>query len=280
VAISDGETGRSMTIVGIIQARTGSTRLPGKVLLPLGGRTVLERMIERVRAARQLDELVVATTWLPEDQPIRALAAELGVPCVSSHPTDLLARHIDVAAATSAGAVVKIPSDCPLIDPRVIDEVVGTFRRHGPRFDYVSNLHPASWPDGNDVEVVRRSALEAAGREARLPREREHTTPFLWDQPERFRLANVRWESGLDYSESHRFTVDYPDDYAFVGAVYDALYTDARPAFSLADILALLERRPELLALNARYHGHTWQKRQHGELRHAPRRFRETGDYR
>ncbi len=135
------------------------------------------------------------------------------MPCVSGHPTDLLDRHLQAARERGADAVVKIPSDCPLIDPGAIDSVLTVFLAAPERFDYVGNLHPPTWPDGNDVEVVPVAALETAWREADRPFEREHTTPFLWERPERFRLASVVWESGLDFSRSYRLTVDYQEDY-------------------------------------------------------------------
>ncbi|HVT57004.1 MAG TPA: glycosyltransferase family protein [Thermoanaerobaculia bacterium] len=255
-----------MKTVVVVQARTGSTRLPGKVLLPLAGAPLLARMVERLRAARTPFELVVATTGEPADEPIRELCRALGVACFSGHPTDLLDRHFQAAAGRGAEVVVKIPSDCPLIDPAVVDRVLGFFERHQESYDFVSNLHPATYPDGNDVEVLPLAVLETAWREAARPHEREHTTPFIWDQPRRFRIGNVRWESGRDLSMSHRFTVDYPDDYAFVAAVYDALWRPERPVFGLQEILALLAARPEIFALNRRYAGVNWYRHHLGEL--------------
>jgi len=256
-------------VVGIIQARTGSTRLPRKVLLPVGGRPALERMIERVRASAELDEVVIATTQLPADEPIRALAAAVGVPCTSGHPTDLLDRHLQAAREASADVVVKIPSDCPLIDPRVIDAVVGFFRRHGGRHDIVSNLLPPSWPDGNDVEVMRRDALELAWREADRPFQREHTTPFLWDQPERFLVANVTagsW-SRPELPTTHRLTLDYVEDYHLICAVFDALHEESGAPFSVESVVDYLDAHPEIRALNARHGGASWTSRHRDELR-------------
>ena len=250
--------GGSPKVVGIIQARTGSTRLPGKVLLPILGRPVLSWMLERVAAARELDELVVATTSLAEDEPIRALAADLGVLCLSGHPTDLLDRHLKVARACSADALVKIPSDCPLIDPRAIDLVVGHFRRNHPRLAFISNLHPPTWPDGNDVEVLRVDVLEEAWCLATRTFEREHTTPFIWDQPERFALDNVAWPGGRDLSASHRLTLDYQEDFRLIAEIFTALYRPTRPAFSAEEIVAYLDAHPEVRALNARHLGSSW----------------------
>jgi len=260
-------SGGEKTLV-VVQARTGSTRLPGKVLLPLAGRPLLARMLERVRAARTPFALVVATTTEAADEPVRELCRGLGhldVDCFSGHPTDLLDRHYQAALAAGAEVVVKIPSDCPLVDPAAIDRVLGLYFAHPERFDFVSNLHPPSWPDGNDVEVMPIAALAAAWREAERPHEREHTTPFLWDQPERFRVGNVTF--GRDLSLSHRFTIDYAADYDFLRAVFDALWTPARPVFGLDEILALLAAHPEILAINARYAGVNWYRHHLGELR-------------
>ncbi|HTQ81478.1 MAG TPA: acylneuraminate cytidylyltransferase, partial [Thermoanaerobaculia bacterium] len=166
-----------------------------------------------------------------------------------------------------ANVVVKIPSDCPLIDPGVIDRVLGFYIENAGRYDYVSNLHPATYPDGNDVEVLPLAVLETAWREAEQPFEREHTTPFVWERPERFRLGNVPWETGRDLSMSHRFTIDYPEDYAFLSEVFEALWAPDRPLFGLAEILALLAERPEILALNSRYAGVNWYRHHLADLK-------------
>jgi len=248
----------------VCQARTGSTRLPGKVLKPVMGAPLLQRQLERMLAAQTETTLVVATTPLPEDDPIVAIAEGMGLAVFRGHPEDCLDRHYRCAEAFAAEVVVKIPSDCPLIDPGVIDRVLAAFdpRQH----DFVSNLHPATHPDGNDVEVMTMAALRTAFEEAEAAFERQHTTPFIWERPERFRLANVAWETGLDYAMSHRFTIDYPEDYAFVCAVYDELWSGER-VFSLDDILALLTHRPDIYALNVEYAGVNWYRDHVGELK-------------
>lgn len=255
----------------VVQARVGSTRLPGKVLLPLAGRPMLERQLERILAARTDFELVVATTHAPDDDAIVALCRRLGVRWFRGHPTDCLDRHVQAARAFEAERVIKIPSDCPLIDPTVIERVLDLDDFTGGSDDYLSNLHPATWPDGNDVEIMARSALELAWREATLPLHREHTTPFLWDQPERFQVRNVAWEAGLDLSRSHRFTVDHREDFALASALYAELHADGGRPFGLPAILELLAARPELLAINARHAGQSWMT-QH---RHALATMRE-----
>src|SRR5262249_43404691 len=226
--------------------------------LPLAGKPLLTRMLERLLAARAPSRVVVATTREVADDVVAHLAARAGVPCVRGHPTDLLDRHLQAARAfDDCEAVVKIPSDCPLIDPETVDRVIDAFRAD-PDVDYVSNLHPATWPDGFDVEVMPRAILEIAHREATLPHEREHTTPFIWDHPERFRLRNVAWDRDLQMS--HRLTIDYPEDHLVISAVFDALHREGAPPFGLQAILDFLDARPDVLALNQKYAGVNWYR--------------------
>jgi spore coat polysaccharide biosynthesis protein SpsF len=249
-----------MRIVVVVQARTGSTRLPGKVLMPLANRPLLYRMLERVLAAHTPSAVIVATTPDRDDDVIEAIADEAGVACVRGHPTDLLDRHYAAAIMSRADVVVKIPSDCPLIDPAVIDRVIAHYTAHADCADFVSNLHPASYPDGNDVEVIPVGVLEAAWIEATEEHEREHTTPFIWERRDRFRILNVTWESGSDFSSTHRWTIDYIEDYRFLAAVYEALWSSTRPVFTLTDVLSLLDARPDIAALNACHAGKTWYR--------------------
>jgi len=249
-----------MRVVVVVQARTGSTRLPGKVLMPLAKRPLLHRMLERVLAAKAPSAVVVATTRDPADDAIVKVAKDAGVACFRGHPTDLLDRHYSAGVAFGADVVVKIPSDCPLVDPAVIDLVIAGYAAHAGRTDFVSNLHPPTYPDGHDVEVIPLGALETAWIEATEPHEREHTTPFIWERRHRFRVHNVAWESGLDYSTTHRWTIDYREDYQFLAAVYDALWTEKRPIFSLADVLSLVAARPDIAALNACHSGKAWYR--------------------
>jgi len=261
-----------MNTLIIIQARTGSTRLPGKVLKPLAGAPLLQRLIERVRAARSPFELCVATTVQDSDDPIRTLCSDLSVRCFSGDPFDLLDRHYQAAKELEPDAVVKIPSDCPLIDPEIIDRVLAFYEENSPRYEYVSNLHPPSYPDGNDVEVMSMRALETAWLEADRSFEREHTTPFIWDRPQLFRIGNVEWETGLDYSMSHRWTIDYVEDYAMVSAVFDELWSESNPIFSMDDILQLLSEQPDIVALNESYAGVNWYRHHLHQLKTKTRK--------
>jgi len=259
----------SPAILTVIQARVGSSRLPGKVMLALGGGTVLGVMLARVVESRLRGRIVVAATTLPEDDAVEAEARRAGVDVFRGHPMDLLDRHREALRRFGGDAVVKIPSDCPLIDPRVIDSVIARYAVLAGTVDYVSNLHPPTHPDGNDVEVVTAGALEIAWREARRGIDREHTTPFLWDHPGKFRLENVIWDKGPDLSKSHRWVLDYPEDYQLVRRVHAEL-EGVRGAdgvcYGMDEILELLTLHPEIHGLNARWRGDSWMAREGGEL--------------
>lgn len=255
-----------MKVVTVIQARMSSTRLPGKVMLPVLGKPLLVRMLERVQAAKSIGELVVATSTNPDDDEIEKLCVQNDLTCFRGHLTDLLDRHYQVAMKFNADAIAKIPSDCPLIDPRVIDKVIQHFINHD-EYDFVSNLHPATYPDGNDVEIMSFASLECAWKDASKDYEREHTTPFIWEHQDVFKVGNVIWESGLDYSASHRWTIDYPEDYEFIRKVFEELYP-TNPEFSLDDILNLLKRKPEIAEINSQYLGKYWYENYLDELTH------------
>jgi spore coat polysaccharide biosynthesis protein SpsF len=161
---------------------------------------------------------------------------------------------------------VKIPSDCPLIDPKVITGVINTYISHKDEFDFISNLHPATYPDGNDVEIMSMLSLEKAWKEAKKNFEREHTTPYMWENPQLFRIGNVEWESGFNYSMTHRWTIDYMEDYLFIKKIYDVLY-NKNPDFGLNDILNLLKIHPELTEINKKYAGVNWYRNHLNELK-------------
>jgi spore coat polysaccharide biosynthesis protein SpsF len=234
--------------------------------MPLQGKPLFLRQAERVAAARSAGRIIIATTLDRQDDPIEELCRQEGLDCFRGHATDLLDRHYQAALCFPADAVIKIPSDCPLIDPAVIDRVIEFYLAHSTEYDFVSNLHPASWPDGNDVEVMSIAVLERAWREARRPLEREHTTPYIWENPHLFRIGNVVMAGAADRSMTHRFTIDYAEDYAFIRAVFDELYP-GNPRFGVGDILALLEARPEIYAINAHYAGVNWYRHHLDELK-------------
>ncbi len=215
---------RKKKVAVVVQARMGSTRLPGKVGLEILGKPILVMQMERMLASNIPDSIVVATTTSAKDDDLIGICKEYGFNFFRGNENDLLDRHYQAAKALNADICVKIPSDCPLIDPQIIDKVLSIYLENIDIFDFVSNLHPASYPDGNDVEVIPMNILETGWREAKKDFEREHTTPFFWENHKRFRIGNVVWETGLDYSMSHRFTIDYPEDFEFIKTVYEELY--------------------------------------------------------
>lgn len=230
-----------MKTLCIIQARMGSTRLPGKVLLEVDGVSLLECEIGRVREAHHIDALVVATTTKQEDDVIEALCTRLGVDCFRGPEDDVLERYRQCAAGyPDYPAIVRITGDCPLIDPRVIDEVIDFFYAEG--LDYASNVLEETFPDGMDVEVFKREALFEAAEKAKLLSEREHVTPYIRGQSH-FKKGNV--VAPHDFSHI-RLTVDEPADFEVVSfliahAPHDAGYLDH---------IALLAKHPELILKN------------------------------
>lgn len=235
-----------MRVVAVVQARMGSTRLPGKVLMDLGGAPMLGRVVLRVQRAKRVDEVVVATSRSSADDAIEAWCRQAGVRCVRGSEEDVLSRFLIAADATGAEAVVRITADCPLVDPEVVDRVVASFLRGG--HDYVSNVVRYTYPEGLDVEVFSTAALRRAAAQATRPAEREHVTPFLRNSG-RFQVANV--EAEVDHGPAgHQWSVDSAEDLAFVRAVYATL--GGAGDFGYRDVIALLDRRPDLRALQPR----------------------------
>lgn len=236
-----------MNVLGVLQARVSSSRLPGKVLRPLLGEPMIARQIERLRRARRLDALVLATSTDPSDDALARWAEGAAVPVYRGALDDVLDRFVRAARAYAPKHVARLTADCPLADWAVIDAVVARHLASGA--DYTSNTIEPTWPDGLDVEVMTMAALEIAAREATAQYQREHVTQFIVRQPERFRLENVR--SGHDLS-GLRWTVDEPADFELVEAIYGALYP-SNPAFGTADILAFLQHNPQWMTHNTRH---------------------------
>ena len=233
-------------VVAIIQARMGANRLPGKVLAEIAGRPMLWHVVNRVRIARSVDKVVVATSNRSSDDAVAEFCVQNDIEFFRGHETDVLDRFYQTARHFNADVVVRITADCPLIDPQVVDKVVSTYLEGG--YDYVTNTLRSTYPDGMDVEVFSLAALEKAWREARLPAEREHVTPYLRASG-RFRVFNV--ENEVDLSKRNlRWTVDEPADLEFVRAIYARLGGDKQP-FGLSDILELLDKEPDLMQINS-----------------------------
>jgi spore coat polysaccharide biosynthesis protein SpsF len=213
-----------------------------------------------MRCSRHAGTIVVAIPDVGDQRALIEVCAELDIPVVRGPENDLLQRHLIAATSYDADVVVKVPSDCPLIDPSIMDLVIGVFLMNPNWVDFVSNLHPMSWPDGQDVEVVPVDVLEEAVEEATQPFEREHTTPFVWERSDRYRCVNVTWQR--DLSDVYRLAVDYPEDLEVVRAVLDNLPSTA----SIDDIVDFLDRNPEVGARNAEHRGVNSYRHHHSEL--------------
>lgn len=235
-----------MNVVAIIQARMTSTRLPGKVLLKVRGKSLLEYELERIRRSKLIHQTVIATTTNSTDDPIVELAFSLGIPYYRGSEEDVLSRYYEAAKAYQAEVVVRLTSDCPLIDPVIIDQTLQTYLDHANQFDYISNTLTRSFPRGMDTEVFSFQSLEIAYFEATQAYEREHVTPYLYLHPDRFRLGKVVHNGDLS---KHRWTVDTPEDFELIRRIIQKLYPE-NPNFTMQDILHLLDDNPEWIEIN------------------------------
>ena len=232
-------------IVAVLQARMRSTRLPGKVLAPVAGRPMLARQLERIFMAHRVDRVTVATTDLPQDDAVARCALDAGAAVYRGEEADVLERFWQAAKQAGADHVVRLTGDCPLMDPQVIDRVISVHLDEGN--DCTANVVERTFPDGLDVEVATFAALDRARTLAGAALEREHVTPFFYRAENGFRIGSVLCSRDLGRM---RWTVDYPEDLDLVREIYDAL--EARgPDFSMWDVVALLESRPELRSINA-----------------------------
>lgn len=232
------ETGPVSTLA-IVQARMTSSRMPGKVLAPLVGQPMVIRQLERIARASSLDGIVVATSSDSSDDDLAVVVQGWGVPVVRGSLTDVLDRFVTVMDAYQPTNVVRLTADCPLASPAVIDIVVTRFLESGA--DYVSNTMTPTYPDGLDVEVVKADVLRMVAAAAVDPPEREHVTLGVYRRGDRFTIENVAGDRDLS---PLRWTVDTPEDFAFVQGVYEELYP-LNPEFDVTEILEYLARHPE-----------------------------------
>jgi spore coat polysaccharide biosynthesis protein SpsF len=227
-------------ILAVLQARTASTRMPGKVMAPICGEPMIWRQLERIRTARSISKVVVATTVDPSDDGLAAFLLGRGVSVHRGEFKNVLGRFSACAEAWDASHVVKLSADCPLIDPQLIDAAVGLALKSGS--DYVGNLEQRTYPQGLEVEVATALALASADREAWEQKHRTDPTLFIRERSERFSHSCLT--QARDLSDMH-WNVERPEDFAFVRAAFEALRpTD--PGFGLNEVLELLQRRPDL----------------------------------
>ena len=234
-------------IVATIEARTGSTRLPGKVLMPILGEPALARLVERLKRSRRVDAIVLATTSNPADDAVENLGRLLGVGVYRGSEDDVLNRVLHAAASVGADDIVEITGDCTLLCPEVVDRAVEIYSLGN--YDVVSNTWETSYPQGIDAQVFRYDKLADAAQRSFEPAHREHVSLYFYEHPELYSI--YRFQAPPEFRAPElRFQLDYPEDLAFIRSVYGELYP-VNPKFSLGDIFELLSRKPELKDINA-----------------------------
>jgi len=233
-----------MSVNVILQARFSSTRLPGKVLKEIVNKPMLALQIERIKTAKLIDNIIIATSIEQDDDAIANLCAKLDIPCFRGNLNDVLDRFYHSAKQFPSDHVVRLTGDCPLIEPEIIDQVITLHLKQGA--DYTSNCFIPCLPDGLDVEVFTKEALTQSWQQAKKPSEREHVTQYILNHSKLFTLANFQYSPDLSM---HRWTVDEPNDFKFVEKIYQNLYQN-KPKFTMKDVLILLEQQPKLIEIN------------------------------
>ena len=229
-------------VLAVVQARMGSTRLPGKVMKPLAGRTLIEVLVSRLRKAKMLDEVLVATTTEKTDDVLAAHCKSKKIPVFRGSSEDVLKRYVDACRKYSASVVVRITGDCPLVDPQLVDSLIRSFAKQ--KVDYLSNTNPPSYPDGLDIEVFTIEALEKAADRASLGPQREHVTPYIY-QSGHFKTANF---ANQDDFSTERWTVDESDDLKVVDDIFQ--HFSPRIDFSWNEVMALRKKTPKIFLRN------------------------------
>lgn len=231
-------------IGAIVQARMGSTRLPGKVLMRLIDKPLLCHIVERLRRIKLIDEIIIATTNKAIDKPIEELAREMKTKIFTGKEDDVLDRYYQAARIYKVDIILRITADCPLIDPQIIDNLIKYYLKN--KLDYI-NL-PKNYPEGIDAEIFSFEALKKAWQEAKLPSEREHVTPYIWNHPKKFRLGELPADIPGDFSYLH-WSVDEERDLKFAREVFKKLY-HKDCIFYTKDVLKLLKNEPQMIEIN------------------------------
>jgi spore coat polysaccharide biosynthesis protein SpsF len=241
-----------MKMLAIIQARLGSSRLPGKVLQPILGKPMLWHIVDRLSQTPSIEEIVVAVPSGPKDEPLRRFCKQEGIPLFEGSEHDVLDRYYQAAKLHGGDPILRITADCPLVDPLLIQELCELYQ--SGKYDHVGvatgagaeNLRVGRFPDGLDGECFSFSALERAWTEATDPRDREHVTRYMWSNRQLFRCGDIK--SKQPYP-SLRLTVDTREDFLLVTKIYEALYSPAKP-FLLDQVIDLLKQNPNLCEIN------------------------------
>mgnify|MGYP000926538114 FL=1 len=234
-----------MNKVVIVQARLGSTRLPSKVLKDLSGKPVLYHVLERIKKTKLVDNIVIATTDLDSDEPLIEYLRENKIDYYRGSSEDVLSRYYESALQYKADIIIRITSDCPLIDPIVIDEIIKIYLENN-NYDYVSNTLMRSFPRGLDVELFTFDALKKSFLKAEKKWEREHVTPYIYTNRDLFNVFNFTNKTDQSF---FRWTLDTPEDYQLIKEIYDSLYNEGK-IFTTEEVISLFRNRPELIDIN------------------------------
>lgn len=234
-------------ILGIIQARMGSARLPGKMMSLIGGKTLIRHCIDQVKQSTTINKVLVATTEGPEDDTLAEFVMKTGCDVFRGSSKDVLDRFYKAAKSHKADVVVRICGDCPFIDPEIIDKTVQYFLDAGGRYDYVSNVHPPSFPDGYDVEVFTFNVLEHVWMTANLTSQREHVTTTIWEYPDTYRVGVLSNEDDLS---KFRVVVDEPEDLEMLSLLYSKL---GSRSLTLNNVIELLQASPDIREINSSF---------------------------
>lgn len=234
-------------IVASVEARMNSSRFPGKVLTDIAGQPNLTRVLTRLRASHLLDDVVLATSNDPDDDPVAEWAGSLDLPCYRGSEHDVLNRVVEAHRMMESEIIVEITGDCPLTDPELVDQGIDTFLNND--CDVVTNCYKLTYPMGADVQVFRRADLEWVERNIEDPPVREHVSLYFYENPDRYRIIHMRAPAGCQGPDL-RFQFDYPEDHAFIEAIYRRLEPEYGPVFGVAEVMALLRREPSLADIN------------------------------
>lgn len=238
-----------MKIVAIIQARMGSTRLPGKVMMKISDKTILDHVITRVGQSKLIDEIIIATTTKSDDDAIVEESKKLGVNYYRGSEDDVLSRYYYAAKKNNADVIIRITSDCPLIDFEVIDGMIYRFKDlyNDNKVDYLSNTIERTFPRGLDAEIFSFRILNEAFNNAEKTYQREHVTPYIYESSNKFNI--VGYKNDIDYSY-HRWTLDTPEDFELIKKIYEGMYNKNK-TIRFEDIINFFELHPEYLQINS-----------------------------
>tara|TARA_B100000214_G_C23946086_1_gene618070 strand:- start:67 stop:876 length:810 start_codon:yes stop_codon:yes gene_type:complete len=234
-----------MKFICIIQARIASSRLLGKILLPGHNKSLLEHLVERLKKSKQINKIVVATSTNKEDDIIDEFCKTKKITIFRGHPNNLLSRYFNCAKFFKAKNIIRITSDCPLMDYRLVDKLIKKYLTY-KEIDYLSNVHPPSFPDGFDIEIFNFKVLKNSFNNAKKKYEKEHVTPYIWDNPKKFKIYNYSISKRKKYYEKYRLTLDYKEDYYLIWNIFKYLYSKYK-YFSFNQIIKFLEKNPKFI---------------------------------